>query len=76
MANDVHRLISGDRVQRATGGSELETRGDSLLDKSVVLFHDVVHVRRYVLSACESNWSVIAFTSSLRLDQDVIKHCR
>jgi hypothetical protein len=45
-ADHVHCLVSRDRVQRATDRSKLQSRGDSLLDEAVVLFHDIVHVRR------------------------------
>src|SRR5882672_7428803 len=56
-ANDVHRLVSGDRVQRAVGRSKPKTGGDSFLDESVVLFHDVVHVRRWPAAALFSDFA-------------------
>ena len=56
-ANDVHRLVSGDRVQRAVGRSKPQTGGDSFLDESVVLFHDVVQVRRWPAAALFSEFA-------------------
>src|SRR6267154_1760390 len=50
-ADHVHCLVSRDRVQRATDRSEPKARRDSLLDESVVLFHDIVHVRRRTATA-------------------------
>jgi hypothetical protein len=43
-SDHVHRLISGDRVQRATHGSEPEASGDSLLDETMILFQHIVQV--------------------------------
>src|ERR1035437_6666478 len=46
LADHVHCLVPRDRVQRAADGSKPQARRDSLLDESMVLFHDVVQVRR------------------------------
>jgi hypothetical protein len=43
-SDHVHRLVSLNRVQRSVDGSEPQARGDSLLNKSMVLFQDVVEV--------------------------------
>lgn len=41
----VHRLVSCDRVQRATHTPEPQARGDSLFDETVILFQHIVQVR-------------------------------
>jgi hypothetical protein len=45
LPDHVHRLISRDRVQRTSHGSKPEARRDSLLDETMVLFQNIVHVR-------------------------------
>jgi hypothetical protein len=44
-SDHVHRLISGDRVERATHGPKPQAGGDSLFDETVILFQHIIHVR-------------------------------
>ena len=44
LSDHVHRLISRDRVQRAAYGSEPEAGGNALLDETMILFQDIIHV--------------------------------
>jgi hypothetical protein len=41
-SDHVHRLISTDRVYRASHRTKPEASGDPLLDESMVLLHDIV----------------------------------
>jgi hypothetical protein len=43
-SDHLHRVVSLNRVQRSVDGSEPQARGDSLHNKSMVLFQDVVEV--------------------------------
>ena len=43
----VHRLIPGDRVQRASNRPEPQARRDSLFDESVILLHHIVQGQRW-----------------------------
>lgn len=42
----MHRLVTFDGSPRAFGRSESEAGGDVLLDESMILLDDIVHVRR------------------------------
>ena len=42
LSDHVHRLVTGDCVQRSFDLSEPQARGNSLFDESMVLLHDVV----------------------------------
>ena len=44
-ADHVHRLVPINGVQRTLDRTEAETRGDALLNETVILFHDVVQIR-------------------------------
>ena len=46
LSDCVHRLIALDGSRRAFGRPEPEAGSDALLDESMVLLDDVVHVRR------------------------------
>src|SRR5947209_11845275 len=56
-SDHVHRLIPGDRVQRATYRPEPKARSDSLLDETMVLFQDIVHVGRRPTAAPPSQFA-------------------
>jgi transposase len=45
-SNCMHRLVTFDRSTRALHRTEIEARRDPLLDESMILLDDVVHVRR------------------------------
>ena len=42
LSDHVHRLVTGDCVQRSFDRSEPQARGNSLFDESMVLLHDVI----------------------------------
>ena len=54
LSDHVHRLISRDRVQRAADGPEPEAGSDSLLDETMVLFQDIILIRRQPAAAAPS----------------------
>jgi hypothetical protein len=47
VSDDVHRLISRDPVQRTAYGPEPEASGNTLLDETMILFQDIIQVRRW-----------------------------
>ena len=46
LSDCMHRLIACDGSRRTFGRPESEAGGDAFLDESMVLFDDVLHVRR------------------------------
>ena len=46
LSDCMHRLIALDGSRRAFGRPEPEAGGDALLDESMIVLDDVVHVRR------------------------------
>ena len=58
----MHRLVALDRSTRALRRTEAETRGDALLDESMVLFDNVIQVRR-----CSATTTPAEFAGLLQL---------
>jgi len=46
-ANDMNRLVAGDRTPGSPEGTEALARVDPSLDREVVLFQDVIQVRQW-----------------------------
>ena len=64
-SDHVHRLISTYRVYRANHQTKSEASGDPLLDKSMVLLHDIVQIRSRPTAATCAPSSPASFNAAM-----------